>query len=64
MTAQLEAAIEAAWEARADVTPRSDDVRAVVEEALALLDAGKVRVAEKIDGEWVVNQWLKKAVLL
>jgi 2,3,4,5-tetrahydropyridine-2-carboxylate N-succinyltransferase len=39
-------------------------VRAVVEEALALLDAGKVRVAEKIDGEWVVNQWLKKAVLL
>jgi 2,3,4,5-tetrahydropyridine-2-carboxylate N-succinyltransferase len=34
------------------VTPRSDDVRAVVEQALALLDAGKVRVAEKIDGEW------------
>ncbi|WP_225007213.1 2,3,4,5-tetrahydropyridine-2,6-dicarboxylate N-succinyltransferase [Novosphingobium percolationis] len=64
MTAQLEAAIEAAWEARADVTPASADVRAVVEEALELLDAGKVRVAEKVDGEWRVNQWLKKAVLL
>ncbi|NML94796.1 2,3,4,5-tetrahydropyridine-2,6-dicarboxylate N-succinyltransferase [Novosphingobium olei] len=64
MTAQLEAAIEAAWEARADVTPASADVRKVVEEALELLDAGKVRVAEKVDGEWHVNQWLKKAVLL
>lgn len=64
MTAQLEAAIEAAWEARADVTPASADVRKVVEEALELLDAGKARVAEKVDGEWRVNQWLKKAVLL
>ncbi|BEV00279.1 2,3,4,5-tetrahydropyridine-2,6-dicarboxylate N-succinyltransferase [Novosphingobium olei] len=64
MTAQLEAAIEAAWEARADVTPASADVRKVVEEALELLDAGKVRVADKVDGEWHVNQWLKKAVLL
>ena len=69
MTAQLEAAIEAAWENRADVTPASDDVRAVVEQALALLDGGKVRVAEKVasgetGSEWRVNQWLKKAVLL
>ncbi|MEO0032915.1 MAG: 2,3,4,5-tetrahydropyridine-2,6-dicarboxylate N-succinyltransferase [Pseudomonadota bacterium] len=64
MTAQLEAAIEAAWEARADVTPASADVRKVVEEALALLDSGKARVAEKAGGEWRVNQWLKKAVLL
>ncbi|WP_408588162.1 2,3,4,5-tetrahydropyridine-2,6-dicarboxylate N-succinyltransferase [Novosphingobium sp.] len=64
MTAQLEAAIEAAWEARADVTPASADVRKVVEEVLELLDAGKVRVAEKVDGDWKVNQWLKKAVLL
>jgi 2,3,4,5-tetrahydropyridine-2,6-dicarboxylate N-succinyltransferase len=46
------------------VTPASDDVRAVVEQALALLDAGQARVAEKVDGEWRVNQWLKKAVLL
>ena len=64
MTAQLEAAIESAWEARDGVTPASSDVRAAVEQALELLDSGKARVAEKIDGEWRVNQWLKKAVLL
>ena len=64
MTAQLEAAIESAWEARDGVTPASSDVRAVVEQALELLDSGKARVAEKVDGEWRVNQWLKKAVLL
>ncbi|MET3470761.1 2,3,4,5-tetrahydropyridine-2-carboxylate N-succinyltransferase [Novosphingobium sp. 1529] len=64
MTAQLEAAIEAAWDNRADVTPASNDVRVVVEQALALLDAGEARVAEKVDGAWRVNQWLKKAVLL
>ena len=64
MTAALEAAIEAAWEARADVTPASSAVREVVEAALELLDSGKVRVAETVGGEWTVNQWLKKAVLL
>jgi 2,3,4,5-tetrahydropyridine-2-carboxylate N-succinyltransferase len=64
MTDQLAAAIEAAWDARADVTPASADVRDVVETALELLDSGKARVAEKIDGNWRVNQWLKKAVLL
>lgn len=64
MTAVLQAAIEAAWEARADVTPASTDVREVVDAALELLDAGKVRVAEPTDGGWQVNQWLKKAVLL
>lgn len=62
--ASLEAAIEAAWEDRANVTPASDAVREVVEAALELLDSGKARVAEKIDGQWQVNQWLKKAVLL
>jgi 2,3,4,5-tetrahydropyridine-2-carboxylate N-succinyltransferase len=64
MTADLQAAIEAAWEDRASVTPASTAVREVVETALELLDAGKVRVAEKVDGDWTVNQWLKKAVLL
>jgi len=39
-------------------------VKEAVEEALALLDAGQARVAEKKDGRWVVNEWLKKAVLL
>ncbi|WP_072382358.1 2,3,4,5-tetrahydropyridine-2,6-dicarboxylate N-succinyltransferase [Novosphingobium sp. NDB2Meth1] len=64
MTADLQAAIEAAWEDRANVTPASASVREVVEAALELLDGGKVRVAEKVDGAWTVNQWLKKAVLL
>lgn len=61
----LEAAIEAAWEARDGVTPASSDVRAIVDEALELLDSGAARVAEP-DGQggWKVNQWLKKAVLL
>ncbi len=65
MSAQLETAIEAAWEARDTVTPASADVREVVEAALELLDSGKARVAEP-DGKggWTVNQWLKKAVLL
>lgn len=60
----LAAKIEAAFDARDTVTPASEDVRLIVEEALELLDSGQARVAEKIDGEWVVNQWLKKAVLL
>ncbi|MBX9885033.1 MAG: 2,3,4,5-tetrahydropyridine-2,6-dicarboxylate N-succinyltransferase, partial [Novosphingobium sp.] len=45
MTAQLQAAIEAAWEDRANVTPASTAVREVVEAALELLDSGQVRVA-------------------
>ncbi len=65
MTAQLAAGIEAAWEARDGVTPASSDVRALVDQALNLLDSGQARVAEP-DGQggWQVNQWLKKAVLL
>ena len=64
MSDTLIAAIEDAWENRADVTPGSD-VRHAVSDALALLDSGEVRVAEP-DGSdgWRVNQWLKKAVLL
>ncbi|WP_144095243.1 2,3,4,5-tetrahydropyridine-2,6-dicarboxylate N-succinyltransferase [Croceicoccus sediminis] len=62
--AALIAAIDAAFEDRASVTPESTEVRANVEKALAMLDSGEERVAEKKDGEWVVNQWLKKAVLL
>jgi 2,3,4,5-tetrahydropyridine-2-carboxylate N-succinyltransferase len=65
MSADLAAAIEAAWERRDTVTPASADVREVVEAALGLLDNGQARVAEP-DGQggWQVNQWLKKAVLL
>ncbi|NOU02509.1 MAG: 2,3,4,5-tetrahydropyridine-2,6-dicarboxylate N-succinyltransferase [Novosphingobium sp.] len=65
MSAQLAAAIEAAWDVRDGVSPASSDVRAVVDAALGLLDSGTARVAEP-DGKggWQVNQWLKKAVLL
>ena len=61
----LSAQIEAAFDARDTVTPASADVRAIVDQALDLLDSGKARVAEP-DGQggWKVNQWLKKAVLL
>jgi 2,3,4,5-tetrahydropyridine-2-carboxylate N-succinyltransferase len=65
MSADLAAAIEAAWEVRDSVTPASSAVREVVEAALELLDSGQARVAEPDGaGEWQVNQWLKKAVLL
>ncbi len=62
----LQNIIEEAFEHRADITPRSVDthVKEAVLEALNLLDSGERRVAEKVDGDWVVNQWLKKAVLL
>ncbi len=64
-TPNLEATIEAAWDARDSLSPNTEGAqRDAVEEALLALDAGKVRVAEKIDGSWVVHQWLKKAVLL
>ncbi|MCK9619762.1 MAG: 2,3,4,5-tetrahydropyridine-2,6-dicarboxylate N-succinyltransferase [Methylobacter sp.] len=63
---QLEKIINDAFENRADISPSSvsAEVRAAVEEAINLLDSGKARVAEKTSGEWVTNQWLKKAVLL
>ena len=61
----LAQAVEAAWEERDTLTPASGGGAAeAVETALALLDSGEARVAEKRDGAWVVNQWLKKAVLL
>jgi len=60
-----QAIIEKAWEDRANVTLKTKgDIRKAVDFALNQLDAGKARVAEKIDGSWHVNQWLKKAVLL
>ncbi len=58
--------IDAAWEARAGLGPASAPapVREAVEHVLAELDAGRLRVAEKQAGTWVVQQWVKKAVLL
>ena len=63
--AQLAATIDTGWEARASVgTSTGGELRDAVETALSELDAGRLRVAEKLDGEWVTHQWLKKAVLL
>jgi 2,3,4,5-tetrahydropyridine-2-carboxylate N-succinyltransferase len=55
--------IEEAWEARASLQP-TKALRDAVEEVIAGLDAGRLRVAEKTGGEWVTHQWIKKAVLL
>lgn len=62
----LQQTIETAFENRNDFSPKQapDNVRSAVAEVLAGLDAGSLRVAEKIDGAWVVNEWVKKAVLL
>ncbi|WP_417245256.1 2,3,4,5-tetrahydropyridine-2,6-dicarboxylate N-succinyltransferase [Celeribacter sp.] len=64
--AQLEAAIEAAWVARDTITPATGgETREAIEATLNALDHGEIRVAEKQeDGNWSVNQWAKKAVLL
>ncbi len=66
MTQQLIATIDAAWEDRANVSfATQGDVRQAVDTALALLDSGEARVAEQGgNGDWTINQWLKKAVLL
>ena len=62
----LQQIIEAAFENRANISPTTvtDEVKQAVMDALAALNDGSARVAEKIAGEWVVHQWLKKAVLL
>jgi len=58
--------IEEAFERRADITPYNvaTDVKVAVTQAIDLLDSGKARVAEPVEGDWKVNEWLKKAVLL
>ena len=64
--AQLEIAIEAAWDARDTITPATTgETREAIETTLNALDSGTLRVAEKQEtGDWHVNQWAKKAVLL
>src|SRR5579872_5262311 len=61
----LQSIIDAAFEARATLnTATTGPVREAVRDALAMLDDGRLRVAEKIEGRWLVRQWLKKAILL
>jgi 2,3,4,5-tetrahydropyridine-2,6-dicarboxylate N-succinyltransferase len=64
--AALRPVIEAAFERRAELTPANTprELGEALEQCLTLLDSGRVRVAEPRAGGWVVNQWLKKAVLL
>ncbi len=63
--ADLQATIDKAFEDRSSLSPATGgEVREAGEQALQLLDSGQARVAEKSGGTWVVNQWLKKAVLL
>ena len=56
----LQTIIESAFERRAEIIPKTVDneTKIAVETVLADLDCGKLRVAEKINGEWVVNQWI------
>jgi 2,3,4,5-tetrahydropyridine-2-carboxylate N-succinyltransferase len=67
MSIELKNIIEDAFERRAEITPKNVDAatKAAIHEAIMLLDSGKMRVAEQRGvGDWVVNEWLKKAVLL
>jgi 2,3,4,5-tetrahydropyridine-2-carboxylate N-succinyltransferase len=65
MSKDLKSIIENAWERRSDVSPTTQgSVRSAVESVLEQLDSGQVRVAEPDGEEWIVNQWVKQAVLL
>ena len=66
MSQQLQNIIDQAWEDRANINPAngSAELRDAVSHVIAGLDAGTIRVAEKTGADWVVNQWVKKAVLL
>jgi len=65
MNSDLQPLIDQTWEQRETIgADTRGDVRLAVDRAIAALDSGEARIAEKIGGEWVVHQWLKKAVLL
>ena len=66
MTLDLQTTIEKAWDIRTELSPKDADasIREAVETTIDALDHGRLRVAEKRDGDWVVHQWIKKAVLL
>jgi 2,3,4,5-tetrahydropyridine-2-carboxylate N-succinyltransferase len=65
MNDELRALIDGAWDERDSIGPATrGDIRQAVDTALAALDSGAARIAERGDGGWTVHQWLKKAVLL
>jgi len=63
---QLQSIIESAWEQRAEIHTSNAPatLRGAVNEVLDQLNQGRLRVAEKVEGQWIVHQWVKKAVLL
>ncbi|MGB4063764.1 MAG: 2,3,4,5-tetrahydropyridine-2,6-dicarboxylate N-succinyltransferase [Azonexus sp.] len=65
MSHPLQAIIEELWERRTELSPQSPpDTIAAINQVVGMLDSGTLRVAEKINGDWVTHQWAKKAVLL
>lgn len=62
MDTQIIGLVEAAWENREKLAMQ--ETRKAIEEVIGLMDGGKLRVAELIEGKWVVNEWIKKAVIL
>ena len=62
----LQTAIEEAFESRAKITPRNVEakLKESINQVLEMINTGELRIAEKINGEWVTHQWIKKAVLL
>lgn len=66
LMANVQSIIEGAFEDRTNLTPKNApaDIKSAIENVITDLDNGKLRVAEKINGQWVVHQWIKKAVLL
>jgi 2,3,4,5-tetrahydropyridine-2,6-dicarboxylate N-succinyltransferase len=65
MNEELQSVVERAWDERETIGPATKgEVRIAVDAAIGTLDRGEARIAEKVGGEWTVNQWLKKAVLL
>jgi 2,3,4,5-tetrahydropyridine-2-carboxylate N-succinyltransferase len=65
MNAKIQSVIETAWEKRVEInTNTGGDVRDAVEKVLKSVDSGELRVAEKVNGVWQVQQWVKQAILL
>lgn len=63
--AKLKESVEALWDNRADICPSTRGAdRCAVADTLTLLNKGEIRVADKVNGQWTVNEWIKKAVLL
>ena len=64
-TDKLEKIINQNFDQKEKISPKSDKkIIKAINETIELVDSGKIRVANKIDGSWAVNQWIKKAILL